>query len=463
MADSDLVNDEMERVYRLYGERMRGFRRSLYVLIVAGLALSVLITVPFLTFRDQLAAMQAREMALAVGLQEGHHLIAETEVGIGKASDLQGDIARYYQEQTEWQLYEDMEQEATEHGRALEELKSSYAHWNDEGMAAWIRGAVKKPPEEAIANDRRLYGLSFKPCYWESGIEHVTCRLCDGFTRQHERYAHAISRLPAVREDVARQAIEDLGAIAERACGWLVRGETHWRRDHPFPGDSVGRLRGWISFDLMAYLERFQILEQALRRSLPERELEVERLERQRAATTERLTVLEAQLGRIASFDRVGTPVGDLPVGLGQIVLLFPAVLAFGFLVVANGYAGSAELRRAFVRLCRKRDAAGEVMDEDHIAAIAPLWLGPHQPLGARLVKGVILLTPLALTLANLALIAATAALTDQLPDDAAIPPAAYLALYAASLAVFAGALWYIWRSGRPRAAGPEPDVAADP
>jgi hypothetical protein len=186
----------------------------------------------------------------------------------------------------------------------------------------------------------------------------------------------------------------------------------------------------------------------------------VGRIRRARIATTERLAVLEGQLDRIASFDRIGTPAGDLPLGLGQIVLLFPVILAFGFLVVANSYAQAAELQRAFVRLCRKRDVEGTVMDARHIAAIAPLWLDRQEPLGAGAVKWAILLTPLALTLANLLLIATTAALTAQLPDDSAIPPVGYLMLYVLSLALFAGALWYIWHSGREPAEAESSEMA---
>ncbi|MEQ8354243.1 MAG: hypothetical protein RH942_01790 [Kiloniellaceae bacterium] len=449
MADNDLVNDELERVYRLYGERTRHFRRSLYVLIIVGLAVFLLIVVPFLTFRDQLAAQQQREARLATELQQARDLVTDTESGLAWARELRAAIARFYQEQTAWQLYREMEREAAEHRGELEELKSYYARWDDARLAAWLSGEARQPPEEVVRSDRRLYSLSFKTCYWDSGIERVSCRLCDGFSRQHERFAGAISRLPAVSEEIAAAASADLGAIASRACGWLTGGEVHWRREQVFPGDSVDRLRGWFSYDLNAYVERFEVFEGNLREALPQRALQVERLQRSRTAVAERLTILEAQLGRIASFDRVGTPVGDLPVGLGQIVLLFPAVLAFGFLVVANSYAASAGLQRAFVRLCRKRDAAGEVMDTEHIAAIAPLWLDPRDPLGARLAKWAILLTPLALTLANLLLIATTAALSDQLPDDAVIPPVAYLLLYAAALALFAGTLWHIRRSGR--------------
>ncbi len=174
----------------------------------------------------------------------------------------------------------------------------------------------------------------------------------------------------------------------------------------------------------------------------------------------ERLVVLGGNLERIAGFNRIGTPVGDLPFGLGQLVLLFPVVLALGFVIVANGYAQMAAVQRVFVRLCRKRDARGEVIDAQHLAAIAPLWLDPRSPLGGRLALWAVILAPDALLAVNLGMIARTAALTERLPDDAAIGPRVFVALYAASVVPTLGAVWQIRTSARqPRDDAP-PDAA---
>ena len=447
MADSDLVNEELDRVYRLYGERTRQFRRGLYGLIVASLAIFVLIVVPFLTFRDQLAEMQASEVALAVELQQARDLVADSNASVQKMRAIWDAVEGFEYRHQDQSLYPSMAQEAAEHTRELEETRRQYSGWADEGVAAWVRGEAKQPPEEFINTDRRLWGLAQKPCYWESGIGYVACQLCQNYTRANERFAGQISRLVAVEAAVLGAAQDDLGALVEGTCGWLTRGEVHFETDEQLPPDGTDMLLRMFPHDISHYAARLGALHGTLRRGLPEGELEVERIERARADTTERLAVLQRQLERIASFDRLGTPIGDLPVGLGQIVLLFPVVLALGFLVVANGFARMADLQRAFVRLCRKRDRTGEVMDDRHVSVIAPLWLDPREPLGARAAKWAIMLTPLALMVANLMLIAMTEALTAQLPDDAAISPAAYLVLYGASLALFAGTLWHVWRS----------------
>ncbi|MGF1595231.1 MAG: hypothetical protein ACFCUW_18270 [Kiloniellaceae bacterium] len=455
MADSDLINDELERVYRLYGERTRQFRRGLYVLVVAGLAVFVLLVVPFLTFRDQLAATQARAADLAVELQEARARVADTGTSLARFEEIRERFEIFKAETTEFAFFEELLREAEAHADELESLRQSFARSPDPGMQAWVRGEARQPPQEIVDTSRHLHGLARDACYWDSGTPRVTCRLCVDFMGAHDAAARQIGSLPAVGAELAGPATADLERQVDRACAWLTAGEPHWRHGERFAalGDpaspDIGFLRGWYNDDLVAYVDRLYGLRAELRRALAERGLEVERLQRALAAAGERLAVLEAQLGRIAGFDRLDTPVGALPLGLGQLVLLFPVALGFGFLVVANAYAGSVELRRAFVRLCRKRDAAGEVMDARHIAAIAPLWLDRAAPLGARAARWAILLVPLALTLANLVLIAATAALTAQLPDDSAIPPAAYLLLYAASLALFAGTLWYVWHCGR--------------
>jgi hypothetical protein len=452
MADNDLINDELERVYRLYGERTRQFRRGLYGLIVAGLAVFLLIVVPFLTFRDQLAETQARERELAVELQKASARVAETEGSIEEMRAISQAAFEFQERSDSWERHQAMLEEAAAHAEELAELRRSFADWNDERLAAWVSGEAKQPPDDFVSTNRQLFGLSQRSCYWEGGIEHVTCRLCESFTREAEGTSQRIWGLAGVEDALLTAARDDLAAQVERACAWLTGGAPHWQLGEPFPLDRGDELRGWFSHDVRAYVERIDALDDSIRDSLPERKLAVARIRRKQANTTERLSVLEQQLDRVASFDRLGTPIGDLPVGLGQIVLLFPVVLALAFLVVANGYARLADLQRAFVRLCRKRDSSGEVMDEAHIAAIAPLWLDPREALGARLVKWAIMLTPLALILANLLLIVTTDALTEQLPDDAVISPAAYILLYAASVALALGALWYVWRSGAPPA-----------
>ncbi len=449
MTDTALVKEELSRVYELYGAQLRSFRRTLYVLIVAGLAVFAVIVVPFLTFRDQLAELQASEEQQAEARQEAIQRLAEIRSDLETVREIDGRVYAFAERYRSSELFETLIRDAREQDRRLADLRQSFLNAQDPGLRAWAAGERPAPPEEAVAGNRQLFGIGQRPCAWKTGVEHGACQICTAFDTLNRQLVHRLSRLS---EASVLHSLDEAGALtplAERACAWLDRGEVNWRTGEPLDASSFRGLRGIFSYDLMAYGEALETVERRLRELLPRAQTELERIERSRAVTAERLGVLESQLGRIASFDRLGTPIGDLPVGLGQIVLLFPVVMALAYVVLANSYARLAALRRAFARLCRQRDLEGAVMDAGHIAVIAPLWLDRSDTLGARIAKVVILIVPLLLILANLLLIHDTRALAEQLPDDAAITPTAYLVLYGVSLVLALGGLLHILRSAR--------------
>ncbi|HMA13134.1 MAG: hypothetical protein ACM35H_15835 [Bacteroidota bacterium] len=449
MPDSDLINDELERVYQLYGERQRQFRRGLYALIVAGLAVFALLVVPFLTFRERVAETRAEEQALAAALERAHAAVAEAEASVAALRGLVADASDFAGGESGLTFYRTIDAAAEEQAQQLAQLRQWSADMQEPEVAAWVRGETERPPRWHIDNSRLLRSLDQHPCSWKDGNAWRACRLCEEFQEVHAFNAHRLAALTALTEAERAAAAGELEAVVTRACGWLTGGALHWRRNERPEPEGRGSLQGMMAEDQRAYAEAVLALDGRLRDLVPARALEAERLERARAATTQRLAVLEAQLERIAGFDRLGTPVGDLPIGLGQLVLLFPVVLALGFVVVANGYVGTLGIWQAFVRLCRKRDAEGAVMDARHLAAIAPLWLDRAVPPGARAMQWLVMLAPLGLTLATLWLIVATGALAEMLPDDSAIPPWGYVLLYGASLALYAALLWHVWTSRR--------------
>ncbi len=447
MADLELVKEELSRVYGLYGAQLRSFRRSLYGLIVVGLALFAIIVVPFLTFRDQLANLQQREEQLAIAKQAAAVELAALEGDLETLGSQQENLREFANRHRALGYYNKLAEEARAHGEELDRMRGYYRSSPNEELAAWAKGRRPAPPEEAIRSNRLLNSFGYRFCAWKEGVAHIACQVCDNFRNQDSRVSNAVARLSVAE----RLQIEPLTPLVTRACGWLVEGEPNWVTGRPFDSRDFNRIRGYFSKDLQAYDQGLREIRQKVNAEVPLVETEIQRLERGLVDTAEQLTVLERQLSRIASFDRLGTPIGDLPVGLGQIVLLFPVALALAYVILANSYARLASLRAALTRLSAKRDADGEVMDSAHIAVIAPLWLDRGDALGSRIVKIVILCLPLALILANLALIYETRALAEQLPDDSALTPQVYLGLYAVSLLLALGGLFHILRSARVR------------
>lgn len=449
MADAELVRQELDRVYDLYGAQLRSFRRTLYVLIVSGLAVFAVIVVPFLTFRDQVAGLQAREGQLAVERQAAGQRLEALQADLGTLQEAERDFTAFAERHRSWEHYQTLIEEARERGGTLAALRRSFSNAQDPELRAWAAGERARPPDAAIAGNRQLYVLGQQPCAWKSGVEDVACGVCQRFLRTDARLNTRLGRLSERARAVAAEEIAGLTPLAERACGWLDRGELHWKRQQPLDRRQINGLRALLTEDLRAYGNALRTVTQEVRPLLPLAQTEIERLDRSLTATGERLAELELQLSRIASFDRLGTPIGDLPIGLGQIVLLFPVILALAYVVLASSFARLVALRRAFAGLCRKRDAQSDVMDRHHVAVIAPLWLERDEGLSVRIAKGVILALPLLLILANFALIHQTRALAEQLPADAAITPTAYLALYGLSLLLALGGLLHILRSIR--------------
>ncbi|GAB5467932.1 MAG: hypothetical protein Kilf2KO_09620 [Rhodospirillales bacterium] len=442
MADRELIKEELGRVYDLYGAQLRAFRRLLYGLIVTGLAVFAIVVVPFLTFRDQLAVLQVREQQQALDRQQAVERLSALQADLETVATLEREFRAFAEQHRSWEHYQALFREAQAHDRDMESLRQGFLRHGDAGVVAWAKGRAERPPEAAIAGNRQLFSLDQRPCVWKSGVAHVACRICMALAALDRRNAARLQRLSVAT------ASQEASAVADRACAWLDRGAPHWRLERPLDARNPGRLRGMVTEDLKAYGQVLAEIRGSLRDRVPLAETEIARLERGQAITAERLTTLEIQLSRIASFDRLGTPIGDLPVGLGQLVLLFPLVMALAYVVVANSFTRLAALRSALARLCAKRDAGQEVMDARHVAVIAPLWLDRDEPLGARIVKIIILTLPLLLIVANLALIHDTRALAEQLPDDAAISPEVYLGLYALSLVLALGALAHVLRAG---------------
>ncbi len=205
-----------------------------------------------------------------------------------------------------------MAEEARAHQRKMDALRETYRGHGDEGLAAWAAGRRAEPPTDAVATDRRLFGGAQWPCVWKGGVAHVACQVCGAFETLDRRLSGRIERLSSV-------GVDPLTPIAERACTWLDRGEPHWKRKRLLNTRDANGLRSLFSDDLRAYGEALNAITRQVRSQLPHAETEIERLQRSQAITAERLTVLETQLSRIVSFDRLGTPIGDMPIGLGQV------------------------------------------------------------------------------------------------------------------------------------------------
>jgi hypothetical protein len=103
---------------------------------------------------------------------------------------------------------------------------------------------------------------------------------------------------------------------------------------------------------------------------------------------------LKQEEGIAARIEQIEFPFGKLPIGLEESVAVFPLLLAIGFLIVVSPLLEAMRLRRAFHTLHQQQDPGKEVLTDEQIALIAPLWIDPADPEQDRRVQLVALLAP---------------------------------------------------------------------
>ena len=452
MDEAALVKEEFERVFGLYGAQLRTFHRVLYGLLLTGTMIFALIVVPFLGFSGQKAAFEAEELVLASAKEANAAVLDQRKVEVETMRGILAEIRRFADRSRAYDTYQQLIKIARERQDVVLSKRAEYGDHALPGLRDWAAGRIPVPPPEAFQTERYL-PLGIKDqCEWrltgtaDGTTAYVACRVCDDFRDINNAFSSRLTRMSAGGSATVTDGEIALGDIVERACGWLVGGEAHWISTTARPVNP-NQIRSFFSKDLQAYEAALTDLRKDINQRLPQVEVEVAQLERESMAMKARLETVTAQLSRLSEFDKLGTPIGDVPVTLNQLVLLFPVALALGFLAVANSMGRLVVLRRELSRLGARRDANAAVIDDAHIAAIAPMWLDRRDGAFTWVAKLTVLFTPLGLVIANLWLVYRTDALSDEFPATSAISSSVYLWLYAASLALMLGALIHIART----------------
>jgi hypothetical protein len=166
---------------------------------------------------------------------------------------------------------------------------------------------------------------------------------------------------------------------------------------------------------------------------------------RQRQATLEADAVaLQGERKRLtARLDQIESPVGNLPIGLTESVLLFPVVLVIGFGMATGGLLEQVRLRRELQDAEAESAAGGEALDSHQLARVAPLWIEPAAPAVHRLLRWLLLLIPAVVFIGTVVSILASP--TDVgLLRHAVVGEWVYPLLYAAGLLGLATCMWLV-------------------
>lgn len=157
-------------------------------------------------------------------------------------------------------------------------------------------------------------------------------------------------------------------------------------------------------------------------------------------ALAEQRDELQERLAEIQS------PIGKLPIGLSESVLMFPIVLVIGFGMATSGFLEQLRLRRCLMAAEAEGGYSDSILKTSELARVAPLWIEPAASNQHKLLRWAALLAPALAFFATVVSIMVNEATGDSiLFQQAGGGEWVYWLLYAASALAFGVCLWLMW------------------
>ena len=116
--------------------------------------------------------------------------------------------------------------------------------------------------------------------------------------------------------------------------------------------------------------------------------------------------------------------------------MLFPPLLAIGFLICVLRFDETLKIRKQFHRLRKKQEAG--FFDDEYIALIAPLWVDPlKRPWQRGIAAFFIFVVPILIFVVSIALLVSNRLFSDAFMDQVRLGAGVYLALYLVGYIMF--------------------------
>lgn len=420
-----LVDEQTNRMVGRFERTSRSFRRFLGLLLGLSLAFFLLVLLPYVFLQYENNRTLERLEALRTELSDRETQIEAHQKVMAGIEELREEI-----EHSPAQLrgfIASLEEFTREPG--FKSVPDTLP------MQAPLQTSQRAPPptEQVSA---RTSGLEQQSCEGLEREEWLTCRVRQRVLSQFDTYERIL------REEVVKplRILEVPFSVEE-----VEQGLVELR--HAFEQKLAQQPRFWESFqqkvgfsvELSEEVNRFwreygEVIEtqgaglerelKVMQRTQQELETKQAELEKEEAAFSERLS-------------QVQSPIGRLPVGLHESVMVFPILVAFVFLLCAGLFRESVRVRQAFHHLYQRKDPEKAVLTDAQVALVAPLWLEPLNPMRTQRTQLAILLSPLALFLISCLLVLYTWTLPNPLSTESTVLRVTFGALYGVGLVAF--------------------------
>ena len=453
MADRnrDLVDEQSDRFYALYERRTNTFRRALVAVTGLLTVAFVLIFYPYVTFRGMRYTLEDELQLVSDKLDEAKK---QAESGQWLFDEYNRLVSRTEEAFATIDV-KVIERKLEEHDRQLAAIRR--AAGSDPALERWLSGPAddgrlpsaleRRYPELKRARDTSCFrhaGRSWVRCILDERIAQAYRVVNDHFghkrvfpVRSDHPVPEGLSVDPHQRNSLYAPVAAEISELRQ-SFGAYLRGEAlDWRFDRkPVEGD----LRDQNERFLNAISELLREHHDRIYEHVEDLSRKVRGLDDERERVEVALNGTLARLDGMKGLQKIQTPFGPLPIGLNELVLLFPVLLAGGFVMCASLLADCLQLRREYHRLARLKDPEGRLVDDARIALAAPVWIDPLHPPLHRVYRVAILVLPIALFVGALVLLAHNLLFEPFMTEARLSSSAHYLGLYGISaLAVLEG------------------------
>ena len=432
--DRKLAEEQIGIVFGLYQSKSKGFRTMFFATATFATLIFLIVFYPYVTFRGERYQLEAniatwnQEQTAALRKASGYPPVMDELTGF------QLEVARLWLELVNWR---DLADQAAKKTQVLSALKQRLH--DDPNAGAWARGQGSPPvlSSDLLERHPELVGMRDEPCAWHAGRDWQRCKLAEEISTWHDkrttpfRYRHPSE----VRAHSFALLADRLDGLSARFDRWLLGKTESWHTDIKTVGTD---LRDETRNFFKEYWREIHHLKSDLARQ--EGDLNRSASDRAKWISEHQQTIahIDKQLESMKGLQGISTPFGELPVGLNELVLLFPLLLATGFLAYGSALADTLRLRHTYHEFCRRQDRAHTVFTREHIALVAPLWLDPLEPLMRRFIAWAIVAVPALLFVLAVLLLIANRLLWGDFMEEARLANWMYALLYLLGLAMTA-------------------------
>lgn len=405
----------IERILVLYDEKSKNFRNILVLMLIFTIVFLFIIFLPYISLLDQNKQINQQLLDVSQQIRERQYDLHNYMRALNGTSLLENKINNDVNT-----IFKEQETEIMRLSRninyinrpSLLENKISY-DLNDQILSTTHHNNHLINTLSFMGSDN----MTLIECKeFHDNSEHEICVQTMMMIKKIEEYDqtfndYVVAPLAGMKIDldnilIIQNAINDLieenrkilSSIRMKNASSIISNDT-------FPNGTLNREKWNFGFPVdteLEFLKVFSNIERLIKRINASLSFNIEKIENE----IKKLSFDEKQLLQIESFlknekveiadrlNQIQFPFGKLPIKLDDAVMIFPILLAIGFVIDIHLLCRSIYLRKNFHDLYRRKDPNQTTLRDRDIALIAPLWIDPLDSKVNQIIRFIIILIP---------------------------------------------------------------------